>query len=99
MDFYEEIKKHVADEASDDNTYLKLAEIAPTEKARKILTDIAHDESMHHKYLKEILSDCDNTDLGSDSTASKKTPGLDASKPVNYPSYIENVGVNPDLVK
>ena len=44
MDFYEELQKRVDAEASDKDEYLELAKIAPTEKAKKILTDISAEE-------------------------------------------------------
>ena len=37
MNFYDEIRQHIADEASDNQKYMQLAEAAPTEKAKKIL--------------------------------------------------------------
>ena len=57
MDFYNEINAAVNDEAADNNKYIKLAEIAPTEKAKKILMDIAREEARHREYLQEILAD------------------------------------------
>lgn len=55
MNFYDEIRQHIADEAKDNNKYMQLAAKAPTEKARKLLTDIAHEEKRHKEYLQEIL--------------------------------------------
>ena len=57
MEFYEAIKAAISDETGDNGKYAKLAEIAPTEKAKKILTDISHEEERHKEYLQEILSD------------------------------------------
>ena len=56
-DFYRNIAASIQEEQDDDNKYLILAAEAPTEKARKILTDIAAEEARHREFLKEILSD------------------------------------------
>lgn len=56
-DFYKNIAASIQEEQDDDNKYLILAAEAPTEKARKILTDIAAEEVRHREFLKEILSD------------------------------------------
>lgn len=98
MDFYEELQKRVEAEASDKDEYLELAKIAPTEKAKKILTDISAEEKMHRKYLQELLDErpksyCKTENKpGSDSENS----GLDASDKIDYPSHIENAGIDPD---
>ena len=55
--FYDAIEKDIMDEAHDNSKYLERAKMAPTEKARKILLDIATEELQHHKHLKEILKD------------------------------------------
>lgn len=55
MNFYDEIRQHIADEAKDNSKYMQLAAKAPTDKARKLLTDIAHEEERHKEYLQEIL--------------------------------------------
>ena len=55
MNFYDEIRQHIAEETNDNKKYMQLAESAPTEKAKKILTDIAHEEERHKEYLQEIL--------------------------------------------
>ena len=55
MNFYDEIRQHIADEVNDNRKYMQLAEAAPTEKAKRILTDIAHEEERHKEYLQEIL--------------------------------------------
>lgn len=57
MEFYEKIKAAIHDETEDNEKYAKMAEIAPTEKAKKILTDISHEEKRHKEYLQEILAD------------------------------------------
>lgn len=56
-EFYKTIAQDINDEAKDNNKYIELARVAPTEKARKILLDIAAEEALHHKYLTEILND------------------------------------------
>lgn len=101
-DFYDLIKQDIADEARDHNKYMELASKAPTEKARKILTDIAREESIHHKYLKEILNDrvCtpEDEEESEESDDDSSEPLSEDSK-IDYPSSIENIGVDPDLVK
>lgn len=57
MEFYKTIAQDINDEAKDNNKYIELAKSAPTDKARKILLDIAAEEALHHKYLTEILND------------------------------------------
>ena len=57
MEFYEKIKAAIHDEAEDNEKYAKMAEIAPTEKAKKILTDISQEEERHKEFLQEILAD------------------------------------------
>lgn len=56
MDFYDEIRQHIADEAKDNRKYMELAAAAPDDKARRLLTDIAHEEGQHKRYLEEILA-------------------------------------------
>lgn len=56
-EFYDAIEKDVLNEADDSAKYLDLARIAPTDKARRILTDMAAEERRHNEYLKEILAD------------------------------------------
>lgn len=55
--FYTAIERDITSEALDNNKYVELAKMAPTDKARKILLDIAAEEKLHHKYLNEILND------------------------------------------
>lgn len=55
MNFYDEIRQRIAEETNDNKKYMQLAESAPTEKAKRILTDIAHEEERHKEYLQEIL--------------------------------------------
>ena len=96
--FYDLIEKDIKDEAKDHNKYLELAKIAPTEKARKILTDIAYEESLHHKYLKEILSDraCNSKEEDDNNESSES---MSEDNEPDYPTDIENVGVDPDVIK
>lgn len=56
MDFYDEIMQSIAEENQDNGKYARLAKIAPTEKAKKILTDISHEEERHREFLREILN-------------------------------------------
>lgn len=55
MNFYDEIRQHIAEENNDNQKYRQLAEVAPTEKAKKILMDISNEEKRHKEYLQEIL--------------------------------------------
>ena len=57
VDFYSTIEKDIQDEAGDSTKYTNLANIAPTDKARRILLDIAEEERGHKKFLEEILAD------------------------------------------
>lgn len=57
MGFYNDIAQSIAEESQDNNKYTQLAMSAPTEKARKILLDIAQEEQRHKEYLNEILSE------------------------------------------
>lgn len=95
MDFYEELQKRVDAEASDKDEYLELAKIAPTEKAKKILTDISTEEKMHRRYLQELLDERPNSDYKSENKSGSNSK-LDASNKIDYPSHIENVGIDPD---
>lgn len=95
-DFYSLIEQDIRDESKDNNKYLELAKIAPTEKARKILTDIAAEEKQHHKYLKEILSE--RVSMPEEDKKGKHDSHKQLSKDyeIDYPTHIENVGVDPD---
>lgn len=55
MNFYDEIRQHIAEENNDNQKYRQLAEVAPTEKAKKILMDISNEEKRHKEYLQDIL--------------------------------------------
>ncbi len=57
MDFYEQIRASIAEETGDRDKYAKLAEIAPTDKTKKILLDMSREEWRHREFLQEILSD------------------------------------------
>ena len=111
-DFYKQIKKHFEEEAHDNTAYLKLAEMAPTVKAKKILTDIAHEEAIHHKFLKEIMDDMpceedseeddedsDEHKSNSEISENKADTKYTANRQIDYPPHIENAGVDPDLIK
>lgn len=95
MDFYEELQKRVEAEASDKDEYLELAKIAPTEKAKKILTDISVEEKMHRRYLQELLDERPSSDCKSENKPGSNSR-LDAGNKINYPSHIENAGIDPD---
>jgi rubrerythrin len=95
MDFYEELQKRVDAEASDKDEYLELAKIAPTEKAKKILTDISAEEKMHRRYLQELLDERPNSDCKSENKSGSNSR-LDAGNKINYPSHIENAGIDHD---
>ena len=57
MDFYEQIRASISEETGDHDKYVKLAEIAPSDKARRILLDISREEHRHKEFLQEILAD------------------------------------------
>ena len=59
-EFITAIKAAVEEESSDKNKYTKLAAIAPSDKARRILTDISAEEQRHHDSLMEILHDAEH---------------------------------------
>lgn len=81
MEFYEAIKAAISDETGDNGKYAKLAEIAPTEKARRILTDMSHEEERHKEYLQEILADsksaenCENGTESQDESSAEHDAG------------------------
>lgn len=81
MEFYEAIKAAISDEAGDNGKYAKLAEIAPTEKAKRILTDMSHEEERHKEYLQEILADsksakdCENGTESQDESSTEHDAG------------------------
>lgn len=56
-EFYSKIAEYIEDEEADNDKYKALAEMAPTEKAKTILNDIASEEHTHMMFLKEILKD------------------------------------------
>ena len=83
MNFYDEIRQHIADEASDNRKYMQLAESAPTEKAKKILTDIAHEEERHKEYLQEILGNLKSSEPQSVSAQAINSGGRYAGSEVH----------------
>lgn len=86
MNFYDEIRQHIADEAKDNNKYMQLAAKAPTEKARKLLTDIAHEEKRHKEYLQEILSENKSHDQKAHVPAANEQGNRpDANSEINVP--------------
>ena len=56
-EFYTKIAEYIEDENTDNEKYRQLAAMAPTEKAKTILNDIASEEHTHMMFLKEILKD------------------------------------------
>lgn len=56
-----ELEKDLAEEESDADKYMKLADIAAAEFPHcgydAILRDIAHEEKLHHKHIHDILED------------------------------------------
>lgn len=98
-DFYSTIANYVKDEAHDHEKYFDLAKKAPTEKARKILMDIGREEKRHHDYLEEILSDRDKTHKETTSSKSEPSTRLSTDRKIDYPTHIENAGLDPDLIK
>lgn len=99
-DFYSLLKGYIDDESKDNNKYVKLAEKAPTEKARKILLDISKEEETHMKFLQEILSECSKSDSKENSVSSENGNGseFDADYEIDYPDSVENAGIDEDVV-
>lgn len=58
--FIQQIESAIQEEQADHDKYLILADMAPNEKAKKIILDIANEESIHKKFLMEILEECSN---------------------------------------
>lgn len=102
--FYELLQEYVAEENKDGNKYVKLAEMAPTEKARKILLDISQEEKIHKKFLTELLQDggysagvkSHKNDISKQSVHGTES---NADDKIDYPDYIENVGLDEDEIK
>lgn len=97
-DFYSTIASYVKDEAHDHDKYFDLAKKAPTEKARKILTDIGREEKKHHDFLKEILSEQSNIPKSKTSQKSSPVAELPTDRKIDYPTHIENAGLDPDIL-
>lgn len=98
-EFYSTIEGYVKDEAHDHEKYFDLAKKAPTNKARKILMDIGREEKRHHDFLEEILSDRDKMPEVITSSKSESSTKLPTDRKIDYPDYIENAGVDPDVIK
>ena len=62
IDFCNKIKQHLEDENKDVISYMELAEEASDSGYAQILKDIAYEESIHAKHLKDILEDIDKTE-------------------------------------
>ena len=58
-EFYEKLKAMLKDEHDGQDEYTKLAMMAPDERYKAILMDIADEEATHAKHLKDILKDAD----------------------------------------
>ena len=56
-EFFTKLQSSVQEEQEDHDKYVKLANEAPTEKIKKILTDIAHEEEIHKQFIIEILKE------------------------------------------
>lgn len=98
-EFYSTIEGYVKDEAHDHEKYFDLAKKAPTNKARKILMDIGREEKRHHDFLEEILSDRDKMPEIITSSKSEQSAKLPTDRKIDYPTHIENAGVDPDVIK
>lgn len=61
IDFKAELEKALADEAADVEKYMNLAEYVKMKNPdcgyAQILSDIAHEEQIHHKHIRAILDD------------------------------------------
>ena len=97
-DFYSEIERYINDEANDHNKYFELAKKAPTEKARKILMDIGREEKKHHDFLKEILSEREDIQKSAPTQKSSPVTDVPAARKFDYPTHIENAGLDPDIL-
>ena len=99
MSFYDHIREYIEEEGNDNMKYLELAKFAPNEKAKKILTDIAHEESIHRKFLQEILSEEPvKVSKGEHHLQGQSVHGSEsyASDEIDYPDSIENTGIDSD---
>ena len=111
-EFYNEIKSYIQDEAHDHDKYFKLAEKAPTIKARKILMDIGREEKLHHEFLKEILADrpcgndgeeeSENDDEATEQRTSNSSKSEDDSKlstnrPIDNKTNNKTATLNADI--
>ena len=83
MNFYDEIRQHIAEENNDNQKYRQLAEVAPTEKAKKILMDISNEEKRHKEYLQEILGNLKSSEPQTVPAQTVHSGGRYASSEVN----------------
>lgn len=83
MNFYDEIRQHIAEENNDNQKYRQLAEVAPTEKAKKILMDISNEEKRHKEYLQEILGNLKSSEPQTVPTQNVHSGGRYAGGEVN----------------
>lgn len=56
-EFFEKLKAMLKDEDDGHNEYCELADMAPDERYKAILKDIAKEEATHAKHLRDILAD------------------------------------------
>ena len=61
--------------------------------------DIGREEKRHHDFLEEILSDRDKTSEAVTLSKSEPSTKLSTDRKIDYPTHIENAGVDPDLIK
>ena len=97
MNFYDEIRQHIAEETNDNKKYMQLAESAPTERAKKILTDIAHEEERHKEYLQEILGNLKSSEPQTVPAQNDRSGGRYASGEINNQNLATIPGMTPPL--
>lgn len=97
MNFYDEIRQHIAEETNDNKKYMHLAESAPTEKAKRILTDIAHEEERHKEYLQEILGNLKSSEPQIIPAQAVHGTGRYANSEINNQNLAAIPGMTPPL--
>lgn len=83
MGFYDEIMQSIAEEAKDNSKYMRLADVAPTDKAKRILTDIAHEEAKHKEFLQDILGNLKSSEPQIIPEQTRRSTGRYASGEIN----------------
>lgn len=61
--------------------------------------DIGREEKRHHDFLEEILSDRDKMPEVTMSSKSEPSKRLSTDRKIDYPTHIENAGLDPDVIK